>query len=136
MKTLLILLLLCTPCFAKDIQVNTGYGYLVKDGNIIVKEKLPAGKHQVKDEYDYVEVFDQTALDAVQVYTPPATVQQQTNDIQFQLDKLDSKSIRCLRSMVMDISKGLDVDPTDKQNLNDYETQAKALRQQLKALQP
>lgn len=76
MKTLLILLLLTLPCYAGQMTVQTGYGYLVKDGHITDKMQLPQGSHPLKDGYTYVEVNSQAELDAVQVYVAPSTAEE------------------------------------------------------------
>ena len=64
--------MLATPLFAKEIYVATGYGY-IKDsnGNVISKAQLPIGKHNLGDEYTYVEVGNQQTLDSVQIYVAP-----------------------------------------------------------------
>jgi len=73
---IVLFLMLATPLFAKDIYVATGYGYM-KDasGNVIAKAELPIGKHNLSNEYTYVEVGNKQILDSVQVYVaPPAPV--------------------------------------------------------------
>ena len=56
----------------KTIQVITGFGYYRNDSGIIAKAILPKGSHQLADDYDYIEVADKAALDAIQVYVDPA----------------------------------------------------------------
>jgi hypothetical protein len=52
---------------------TTGFGYLTKDGKITDKYELPLGEHPLKEGYDFVEVEDQAALDAVEIYVEPVS---------------------------------------------------------------
>lgn len=52
--------------------ITTGFGYYVKNGNIIAKYDLPLGQHSDPDTgISFVEVANQTALDAVVIYQAP-----------------------------------------------------------------
>lgn len=57
------------------VLVQTGFGYY-KDqaGNIIAKAELPADQHDLTDGLIYVEVADQAALEAIEVYQDPADI--------------------------------------------------------------
>lgn len=52
------------------MKVTTGYGYFMKDGKITDKCKLPIGDHKLEG-YEYIEVADQAALDAIEIYVEP-----------------------------------------------------------------
>ena len=56
------------------ITVQTGFGYYrgKLTGQIVCKACLPAGDHELPDDYEYVEVADQKELDLITVYTDPA----------------------------------------------------------------
>lgn len=54
-----------------EIEVTTGYGYLMKDGKITDKCELRPGKHTLTDGYIYAEVADRAALEAVEVHKKP-----------------------------------------------------------------
>jgi hypothetical protein len=55
----------------KMIRVRTEFGYIQdKDFRIIAKAELPAGEHPLQDGYEYIEVADRAALDAVKVVGP------------------------------------------------------------------
>ena len=138
-KAFIIVLLLLAPSivFAESsYTIRTGFAYISRDGVAIGKLTLPVGaEYHTANNETLVEVQDMAVLDSIIVTPPAPPVAQQINDLQFQLDKLDSKSIRCLGSMVDALSDGLDVDPADKATLKDLLQQKKALRQQLKELQ-
>ncbi len=76
-----------------QISVQTGFGYY-KDlqGRIKAKAQLPAGQHDLADDLNYIEVDNQPALDAIEVYQDPAQLQavQQGQKI---ADKLRSLAI-------------------------------------------
>ena len=65
----------------QNMKVNTGFGY-IKDavGEIVAKCELPAGDHKLKDGFEFVEVADQAALDAVEVYVDPAEIVKSDNE--------------------------------------------------------
>lgn len=64
------------------MNITTGFGY-IKDSNdnIIAKYELPIGEHPLKDGYSFVEVNDKESLDAVEVFVPPPTKEQETESI-------------------------------------------------------
>lgn len=56
------------------IQVNTGFGYLVLNGNIVTKVQLNPGSYtNPVPNSSYVEVANKSALDAIVIYVPPLT---------------------------------------------------------------
>lgn len=60
----------------KTINVKTGFGYITdKSGNIHSKSILPIGEHPCQDEFVYIEVADQKALDAIEIYQDPAKIE-------------------------------------------------------------
>lgn len=62
------------------MNVTTGYGYFLKNGHIVGKYELPLGAHDLPSSVDsYVEVANQTALDAVVIYVVPLTPAQAFN---------------------------------------------------------
>ncbi len=52
------------------MKVTTGFGYYVEKstGRRIVKAVLPVGDHPLDNKYDYIEVPNQAALDAIELY--------------------------------------------------------------------
>jgi len=52
------------------MKVTTCFGYFLKDGKITDKYTLPVGEHPLVG-YEYVEVADQAALDAIEIYQEP-----------------------------------------------------------------
>ena len=105
------------------MQVTTGFGYYVKNGLKIMKyAEFPVGTHpDLPEGTTFVEVADQAALDTVTLDSIPLTPAQQKQSILAQLDDIDSKSIRALRT-------------NDATRLSEYEAQAVSLRAQLAAL--
>ena len=75
MKALAIIciLLMATTCYAKEIEVKTGYGYFTKDGEIISKYNLPPGIHTIDDDEDFVELQTEKETNAIKIYAPPPT---------------------------------------------------------------
>jgi hypothetical protein len=80
------------------MRVITGFGYIKDDkGNIIAKAQLPAGEHTMKAGFEYVEVADSAALEAVAIYKDPAVIQQGQNEKLIQ-DKIRQTAIDALKS--------------------------------------
>lgn len=72
------------------MQITTGFGYYHDaDGHIISKYILSIGWHpDPAAGLTQVEVANQTALNAVVIYTPPLTALQKFSVTQFQIDLL------------------------------------------------
>ena len=109
MKKYLIILamLMAGTCYAKNMEVVTGFGYLKdKGGDIICKVRLSPGTYPLNNNgLDYVEVANKQALDAIEVYVEPES----------QVDKDKKKKTR-KDSMLSDL--GLtDADITKIKNL-------------------
>jgi hypothetical protein len=105
-----------------NMIINTEFGYYVKDGLKVSKYELPRGKHpDLPKGMTFVEVPDKKSLDAITLDPKPLTVQQQKKNIIHQLNQIDSKTIRALRT-------------NDQPRLSVLEGQAIVLRQQLAAL--
>jgi len=78
--------------------VKTGFGYIIDSiGHILYKAELPAGEHPLKDGYEYHEVDDKAALDAIVVYLTrdPADFVKQTNEAMIQ-EKMRQMAIASL----------------------------------------
>src|ERR1017187_4131679 len=99
-KLFLLLMLLPSACLAGTITVNTGYGYLTdSNGHITDKEILPIGNQTISDAYTYTEVSSQSDLDSVIIYVDPKIIKAtQKAALQAQLDSIDAKSIRAIRT--------------------------------------
>lgn len=104
------------------MKVTTGFGYFVENGLKISKYVLPIGEHKsVREGVSFVEVESEEALNAVVLDKTPLSNAEKKRNITGQLNELDSKTIRALRT-------------NDSQRLLDLENQAISLRQQLASL--
>ncbi|MEN6309838.1 MAG: hypothetical protein ABFD91_18990 [Anaerohalosphaeraceae bacterium] len=66
----------------KKINVATGFGYIVDaGGKVVSKAFLPAGEHRIDDGYEYREVVNQAALDAIAIATSEKTAEQKDADL-------------------------------------------------------
>jgi hypothetical protein len=67
----------------KTILVTTGFGYYTdKNDRVVAKARLPKGAHPLAEDYNYIEVADETSLTAIQfVIDPVAEQQRQTEAI-------------------------------------------------------
>lgn len=73
----------------KTIKLTTGFGY-IKDSNnkIISKYELPRGDHPISDEFEFVELPDKAAMDAVII--EPSEPEPQTAE-QIREDKIQAE---------------------------------------------
>lgn len=118
MRIILILFLLTVPCYAGQMTVTTGYGYFMKDGHITDKSILPAGSHPIKNGYTYTEVASEQELNAIQIYVPPLTSDEQKKVVEAQIEKLHQQ---ILEAMI----------DNDTAKINTLKSQRNALKLQL-----
>ena len=103
------------------MNITTGYGYYIdSNGKKISKYVLPVGTHPDPVGLTSVEVSSKAALDAVTLDSV-LTVAEQKLIILGQLDDIDAKSIRAIRT-------------NDTTRMASWEAQAATLRTQLAAL--
>lgn len=80
----------------QTIIVKTGFGYIKNPaGKIIAKAQLPPGKHPLLDNYSYIEVTDQQALNGITIWIDPIQAEIENNEAKiaaqsrkFAIDKL------------------------------------------------
>jgi hypothetical protein len=69
MRTIIILLLLCSLAYAGNADVETGFGYISEDGKVIEKIQRDIGtKVQLQSGQTYTEVESVEALSAVELF--------------------------------------------------------------------
>ena len=73
----ILALLIAQNCYAKNMKVVSGYGYLKdKTDHVMSKVRLSPGTYPLKDVgLDYVEVANAQELAAIQIYVEPVDPQ-------------------------------------------------------------